>query len=175
MTAIVVSTLPAHEIPRQVPDLNRILIDSVSAGAAISFLDPLSQDEATAFWRDAVSPEVAKARRVLFVAKAAGRVTGTVQLLTALPPNQPHRCEIAKMVVHPDARRQGLGRALVNTAIDTARSLGKTLITLDTRTGDAAQSLYAAAGFETAGRIPRFALDPDGRTLHATTYMYLRL
>ena len=104
-----------------------------------------------------------------------GEIVGTVQLLTAMPPNQPHRCEVAKMIVHPSARRLGIGRCLIARAIEHAEELGKTLVTLDTRTGDAAEPLYASVGFEVAGIIPDFAWDPDGRARHSTTYMFRRI
>ncbi|MCW6510119.1 GNAT family N-acetyltransferase [Lichenifustis flavocetrariae] len=155
--------------------LSRILADSVAAGAAISFMAPLSYDDAALFWSKEVRPEVVAERRVLFGAEHEGDVLGTVQLLRAMPPNQPHRCEIAKMIVHPRARRLGLGRALMNRALDHAGELGKTLVTLDTRTGDVAEPLYASLGFEVAGVIPDYAWDPDGQAKHATTYMFRRM
>jgi ribosomal protein S18 acetylase RimI-like enzyme len=106
---------------------------------------------------------------------AAARSSVLFSLLLPCPPNQPHRCEIAKMIVHPNARRLGIGRSLMNRAIARAGELGKTLVTLDTRTGDLAEPLYASVGFEVAGVIPGFAWDPDGRTQHATTYMFRRI
>jgi GNAT superfamily N-acetyltransferase len=155
--------------------LSQILADSVAEGAAISFMAPLSCDDAVRFWSREVQPEVTAGRRVLFGAVHDGAILGTVQLITAMPPNQPHRCEIAKMIVHPRARRLGIGRSLMNRALDCARELGKTLVTLDTRTGDAAEPLYASVGFEVAGVIPDFAWDPDGKARHATTYMFRRI
>jgi GNAT superfamily N-acetyltransferase len=119
-----------------------------------------------------VFPEVRAGRRKLLAAKLDGEIAGSVQLILALPPNQPHRCEVAKMMVHPVARRKGVGRALMAALETEARAAGKTLITLDTKTGDKAEPLYRAAGFRTAGVIPGFALDPDGAAMHATTYMY---
>lgn len=165
----------APQVETLLPDLCRILIDSVAAGAAISFLHPLGQADAQAFWMGQVAQDVACGGRILLVAERDGRCLGTVQVVLAMPPNQPHRAEIAKMIVHPAARRQGIARALMGAALDAARSAGKTMMTLDTRTGDAAEPLYAAVGFKVAGVIPDFALDPDGQTLHATTYMYRRL
>ncbi|WP_186395714.1 GNAT family N-acetyltransferase [Stappia sp. TSB10GB4] len=155
--------------------LSRILIDSVADGAAISFMAPVSAHEAARFWLETVRPEVEAGRRTVFGARRDGALIGTVQLLTAMPPNQPHRCEIAKMIVHPQARRLGTGRALMTRVLEHARALGKTLVTLDTRTGDVAEPLYASVGFEIAGTIPDYAFDPDGRARHATTYMYRRL
>ena len=167
--------LDAHAVEKRIGALVRILCDSVDGGAAISFMAPLSHKDATRFWSADVLPEVAAGRRVVFGAERAGELVGTVQLLTAMPPNQPHRCEIAKMIVHPSSRRLGIGRALINRAIDRARELGKELITLDTRTGDVAEPLYASVGFEVAGIIPNFAWDPDKQARHATTYMFRQI
>jgi ribosomal protein S18 acetylase RimI-like enzyme len=162
-------------IERKLMVLSQILIECVADGAAISFMAPVSEDDAARFWLRDVRPEVVAGRRVVFGAERDGEIVGTVQLLTAMPPNQPHRCEIAKMIVRPGYRRLGIGRALMNRAIERARDLEKTLVTLDTRTGDIAEPLYASVGFEVAGVIPDFAFDPDGRALHATTYMFRRI
>ncbi|PWN21482.1 acetyltransferase [Microstroma glucosiphilum] len=133
---------------------------------------PLAQEVADRFWLDDVIPEVTKRRRLFFAAEYEGKLVGTVQLIIALTPNQPHRCELAKLMVHPRARRLGIGRALVGQAIQRAQELGKMLLTLDTNTGDAGQALYASLGFKEAGVIPDYAWDPDGRARHSTTYMY---
>lgn len=167
-----VISLDAQAVEVRIEALARILADSVDDGAAISFMAPLSYENAARFWMAEVVPEVAAGRRVVLGAERDGEVVGVVQLITAMPPNQPHRCEIAKMIVHPRARRLGIGRNLMNRAIERARELGKTLITLDTRTGDVAEPLYASVGFEVAGVIPNFAWDPDGHARHATTYMF---
>jgi ribosomal protein S18 acetylase RimI-like enzyme len=155
--------------------LARILVDSVGGGAAIGFMAPVSFDDALLFWSRDVAGEIDSNRRILFVAEKGGRVVGTVQVIVGMPANQPHRCEVAKMIVAPAARRQGIGRALISHAIGYAQQIGKTLITLDTRTGDAATPLYLSVGFEVAGIIPDYAWDPDGRARHATTYMFRRL
>ena len=137
-------TVPAHTV-RQMSsadlhthllDLCRILIDSVADGAAISFMSPLSQTEADAFWTRTVKPAVEERAHLLFGAFVEGRLLGTVQLIMAMPPNQPHRAEISKMIVHPTARQAGLGTALMTAALKAAKDAGKSLITLDTRTGD---------------------------------------
>ena len=152
--------------------LAEIVADGVNGGAAISFMQPYSADDGRRFWRDEVFPDVANGKRVLFVAYLDDAVVGTVQMDITLRPNQPHRCEVAKMVVHSRARRQGVARRLMMALEAHARAIGKTLITLDTRTGDKAEQLYGALGFRTAGVIPNYAYDPDGRARHGTTYMY---
>ncbi|QFT91322.1 Acetyltransferase [Roseovarius sp. THAF9] len=175
MTAPRITALTGPELDQNLDGLARLLIDTVADGAAVSFLHPLAPDSARAFWQEDVFPHVTANARSLFAAFLNDTLAGTVQLITAMPRNQPHRAEIAKMMVHPTARRRGLGRALLSAALDHANALGKTNVTLDTRSGDVSQSLYASVGFEMAGIIPDFALDPDGCTLHSTTYMYKRL
>lgn len=165
----------AADMADSVDALAGVLVDCVAAGAAVGFMAPLSREEAVRFWRDVVRPEVAAGRRALFAVARDGVLLGAVQLLTAMPVNQPHRAEIAKLIVHPDVRRQGLGRRLMEAALDHAAAVGKQLVTLDTRTGDAAEPLYASIGFKTCGVIPDYAWDPDGRARHATTYMYYRV
>lgn len=167
--------LDADAIAQQLTALSDILADSVTAGASISFMSPMNHDDASLFWSQSVLPEVAAGRRITLGAIRGETLLGTVQLITAMPPNQSHRCEVAKMIVHPDARRQGIGRALMSQALKKATEIGKTLVTLDTRTGDVAEPLYTSLGFEAAGVIPDFAWDPDGNALHATTYMFRRL
>ncbi len=166
--------LDGPAIEAHLVSLSRILADSVAEGAAISFMSPLSPDDASRFWARDVQPEVTAGRRILFGALRDNDLLGTVQLITAMPPNQPHRSEIAKMIVDPQARRLGIGRLLMTRVLVRAQELGKTLVTLDTRTGDVAEPLYASVGFEVAGVIPDFAWDPDGKARHATTYMFRR-
>lgn len=164
--------LNAEALEYHLDDLCRVLIDSVSDGAAISFMAPLGKQEAEQFWMSDVKLSVERGDKRLFGAFAENTLLGTVQLIIAMPPNQPHRAEVSKMIVHPDARRQGFGKALMKAALDEARQAGKTLITLDTRTGDVSENLYRGVGFEQAGMIPDFALDPDGEARHSTTYMF---
>ncbi|WP_417414329.1 GNAT family N-acetyltransferase [Hoeflea sp.] len=175
MTMISIHSLAPGELDAHAEALAGIMAQTVNDGAAIGFIHPFSEADALAFFTGQVFPEVRAGRRKLLTAKRDGETVGTVQLITALPPNQPHRCEVAKMMVSPKARRQGIGRALMQALDVEARAAGKTLITLDTRTGDKAEPLYRAAGFRTAGVIPGFALNPDGAALHATTYMYKNL
>lgn len=172
---ISIHSLSADELDAEAKALAGILVQTVQDGAAIGFMQPLSIADGLKFFTEQVFPEVRAGRRRLLAARLDGEIVASVQLILTLPPNQPHRCEVAKMMVSPKARRQGIGRALMQ-ALDThARAAGKTLVTLDTRTGDKAEPLYLAAGFVAAGTIPGFALDADGAALHATTYMYKAL
>lgn len=154
--------------------LGDLLHDCVHAGAAVSFILPLSRDDAAAFWRDKVLPAVrAETCRVL-IAREKDKIAGTVQLDLAMPPNQPHRGEIKKLLVHPSARRRGLARALMTTIEEQARAAQRTLLTLDTAS-PAAEQLYASLGYVRVGVIPRFSLHPESLELEGTTVMYKEL
>jgi ribosomal protein S18 acetylase RimI-like enzyme len=172
MADIRIQSLSGHELDTHADALAAIMAQTVNDGAAIGFMQPFSQADGRAFFDSQVFPDVRAGRRRLIIAWLDGVPVGSVQLIVALPPNQPHRSEVAKMMVAPAARRRGVGRALMAAVDEAARAAGKKLITLDTRTGDVAEPLYRAAGFVEAGVIPGYALDPDGKSLHATTYMY---
>jgi GNAT superfamily N-acetyltransferase len=146
--------------------LSEVLVACVADGAAIGFLRPPTRDRAEAFWQ-ATASRVADGRAALFAAWSEGVLAGTVTLALDMPENQPHRAEIAKMMVHPAFRRRGLARALLRAAEDAARTAGRSLLVLDTREGDASEALYRAAGWTPAGRIADYARSTDG-TLHAT-------
>ena len=154
----------------QTEALADLLIDCIEGGASVSFMHPLSREKAFAFWRD-VAAGVARGERALIVSQDdAGIITGTVQLILAQPDNQPHRADLAKMLVHRRARRQGLGDALMQAAESVARECGKTLLVLDTASLDA-ERLYARNGWTRVGAIPGYALLPQGG-LCDTTYFY---
>jgi ribosomal protein S18 acetylase RimI-like enzyme len=175
MADIRIQSLSGHELDTHADALAAIMAQTVNDGAAIGFMQPFSKADGRAFFDSQVFPDVRAGRRRLIIAWLDGVPVGSVQLIVALPPNQPHRSEVAKMMVAPAARRRGVGRALMAAVDEAARAAGKKLITLDTRTGDVAEPLYRAAGFVEAGVIPGYALDPDGKSLHATTYMYRTL
>ncbi len=157
----------------QIQALADILIDCVEGGASVSFMHPLTRDRAIAFWR-CVAQGVAAGHRALLIAEDDQSLCGTVQLILDLPENQPHRADLAKMLVHRRARRQGLGAALMRAAESTARECGKTLLVLDAvTTGDAAR-LYHRLGWIRVGDIPNYALMPDGHPC-STTYFYREL
>jgi GNAT superfamily N-acetyltransferase len=147
-----------------------VLIDCVDGGASVSFMHPLSRDRAAAFWRR-VGAGLAAGERALLVAEDALGLCGTVQLLLAQPENQPHRADLAKMLVHRRARRRGLGAALMRGAEAMARDCGRTLLVLDTVTGGDAERLYQRLGWQRVGVIPGYALMPEGG-LCSTTVFY---
>jgi GNAT superfamily N-acetyltransferase len=153
-----------------IDQLADLLIDCVEGGASVSFMHPLGRDPAVAFWRR-VADGVAAGARALLAAEDAQGLCGTVQLILDQPENQPHRADLAKMLVHRRARRQGLGAALIRAAEAMARDCGKTLLVLDTVTGAEAERLYARLGWVRVGEIPAYALFPRGG-LCSTTVFY---
>jgi len=163
--------------------LAEILHAVVHGGASVSFFTPFSADEARSFWVEKVLPGVRSGARRVLVARAdndmtkqtSERIVGTVQLELDMPPNQQHRAGVAKLLVHPDARRRGVAKALMLALEEIALSEGRTLLTLDTVTGSNAELLYTSLGYVTSGVIPRYArgaLTPD---LESTTVMYKEL
>jgi len=153
----------------QIDELAGVLIDCVEGGASVSFMHPLSRKRAVAFWRG-VAQGVATGERVLLIAEDARGICGTVQLIFAQPENHPHRADLAKMLVHRRARRQGLGTALMRSAETTARECGKTLLVLDTVTGAEGERLYERLGWKRVGVIPRYALLPQGGLIDTTVF-----
>jgi ribosomal protein S18 acetylase RimI-like enzyme len=149
--------------------LNDILIDCVAAGASVSFMNPISRAKADGFWRN-VARDVDSGARMLFVAQDGAEVIGTVQVVLAQPENQPHRGDVSKLLVHRKARRRGVGEALMQAAEKAAHDAGKTLLVLDTASPDA-ERLYSRLGWRLCGRIPDYALWPDGG-MAATTVFY---
>ena len=147
-----------------------VLIDCVEGGASVSFMLPLTHARAVAFWRR-VAEDTAAGRRALLVAEDAHGVCGTVQLILDLPENQPHRADLAKMLVRRRLRRRGLGVALLEAAERMARDCGRTLLVLDAVTDGDAARMYARHGWVRVGDVPDFALYPDGRSC-STTYFY---
>jgi ribosomal protein S18 acetylase RimI-like enzyme len=154
--------------------LTDVLHACVHDGASVNFVLPFAPDDARAFWRRVLGMLAAGTRRLL-VARRDGRTIGTVQLDMATPPNQPHRAEVTKLLVHPAARRQGIARALMLAIEEVARRERRSLLTLDTRTGDNAEPLYCDLGFTPIGVVPGYSIAPEGGRLDATTFMYKAL
>lgn len=147
-----------------------LLIDCVEGGASVGFMVPIARTTALAFWRG-ITGAVARGDRTLLVAEDAdGRILGTVQLVTAQPENQPHRADVAKMLVHRRARRQGIGQRLMAAVEDVARREGKQVLVLDTETGGDAERLYQRAGWRRVGTVPNYALMPTGELCDTTFY-----
>jgi len=177
MTTASAGTAPAIRLldnvsEAQLRGLAAVLADCVDGGASVSFMHPLSEERAQAFWRN-VAAGVASGERALLVAEDEEGILGTVQVVLAQPENQPHRGEVAKMLVHRRARRRGVGGLLMKAAEQVARERGKTLLVLDTSSADA-ERLYERSGWVRVGSIPGFALLPQGEPCD-TTFFYREL
>lgn len=165
--------LSGAEAHAYIGELGDVLLDCVQGGASVSFMDSLTKAEADAFFKSAAAG-VEKGERILLAAFLDSRLIGTVQVVLATPPNQPHRADVAKMLVHRSARRHGVGQRLLEEAESASLEAGKWLLVLDTVTGDTAERLYSRAGWTKSGVIPNYALYPDGR-LCATTVFFKQL
>jgi GNAT superfamily N-acetyltransferase len=166
---IEVRRLQGAELHDHLDGLASVLEDCVAGGASVSYLAPFSHQQARAAF-ESFAAEVDQGRRLLLAAFADGQVVGTVQVILALPPNQPHRGEIAKLLVHREVRKRGIAQQLMEHAESEARAEGKTLLVLDTVTGDNAERLYARLGWTRVGVIPGYALFPDGRPCDTTVF-----
>jgi len=154
--------LNEHELGQ----LSEILIGVVEAGASVGFLPPLDRREALAYWRDALAPDVR-----LLLAERNKEIVGTAQLALATRANGSHRAEVGKVLVHPNAQRQGVGRALLEAVEPVAVRENRSLLHLDTREGDGSNALYRSLGYVEAGGIPAFARSRNG-DLHTTVFYY---
>jgi GNAT superfamily N-acetyltransferase len=161
--------LGGTELHARLDRLAGVLLDCVAGGASVSYLEPFSHEDARAAF-EVWAAEVEQGRRLVLAAFADGDVVGTVQVILALPPNQPHRGEIAKLLVHRSARRRGVAQLLMEHAESEARAEGKTLLVLDTVTGGDAERLYERLGWTRVGVIPNYALYPDGRPCDTTVF-----
>ncbi len=157
---------------REFGGLCDVLIDCVAGGASVSFMHPMTLAKAADFWRS-VAASLARGERALLIAEDEGGVIGTAQVVWAEAENQPHRADIAKMLVHRRARRAGVGAAVLTAAERAAADAGKTLLVLDTASTDA-ERLYERRGWQRVGTIPNYALWPDGGQC-ATVVYYKRL
>jgi GNAT superfamily N-acetyltransferase len=167
-----IEELDAAAATREVTALAAILRACVEGGASVNFVLPFTQADSEAWWRSAVLPALEAGERRLLVARIGGRMLGTVQLALASQPNQPHRAEVTKLLVHPDGRRQGIGRALMTRLDDVARDEGRRLLILDTVEGSAAQRLYETLGWVLLGVVPRFALSTDSARLEGSAFFW---
>ena len=170
-----IAALSPQELEDDLPGLAEVLHASVMAGASINFIMPYDEADATRFWREKVLPALRGGRLALLVARIDGRIVGTVQLDCDTPPNQPHRAEVRKLMVHPSFRNRGIARALMAAVEDVARTQGRSLITLDTRTGDKAEPLYLSLGYRTVGIVPGYARDVFEDRWDDCTFMYKQL
>lgn len=165
----VVKIVELTSIDQTLDELSNLLVSVVEEGASIGFLPPLEIQESKEYWTSVIDPGVK-----LYVAMLNNQMVGSVQLHLCMKPNGKHRGEIAKLMTHPDFRRFGIGRSLMEKAEDRARQEGRTLLILDTREGDPSNHLYSSMGYKEVGRIPEFALSATGE-LDGTVIYYKKL
>jgi ribosomal protein S18 acetylase RimI-like enzyme len=163
----------AQSLDGLIDGLADLLVDAVDGGASVGFVSPFGPRDAASWWRS-LAGDIESGRLILFTAREGDRIVGTVQLRLAPLPNSRHRAEVAKLLVHRDARRRGLARRLLAAIEAVARREGRTLLVLDTISGSEADHLYRALGWTEVGSVPNYAAMPDG-TLAPTTYFYREL
>lgn len=169
-----IETILPNALDAHLAELADLLHVNVLDGASVSFVLPFDQADAAEFWQKQVKPSLARGVRTLLVAKVEGELAGCVMLDYDMPRNQPHRAEIAKLLVHPKFRRLGIARALMVEVEQYARELKRSLLVLDTAS-DGAERLYGQLGYKLVGSIPQFAYDSDAKNLEATQIMYKQL
>jgi ribosomal protein S18 acetylase RimI-like enzyme len=169
---VTIASLTADEVAALRPQLVTLLQHNVDAGASIGFLPPLSAAEADVYWQG-VEDALCTPYRIMLVAQTGEQVVGSVQLDLVAKPNAPHRAEVIKLMVLPAARRQGIGRALMQAIISRAQEIGRTTLILDTREGDPSEQLYQSLGFVRAGVIPHYVYSENGEM--SATVIYYKL
>jgi ribosomal protein S18 acetylase RimI-like enzyme len=171
-TAMKIRRLDAGDIEANIDQLADLLLDCVEGGASVSFMLPMARDTALRFWQG-VADGLARGERTLIVAEDEGGIAGAVQLLTDMPENQPHRADVAKLLVHRRARGAGIGRRLMEAVEAAAREQGRRVLVLDTA-NSTAERLYERLGWQRVGVVPDYAYMPDG-ALCATAFYYKHL
>jgi GNAT superfamily N-acetyltransferase len=166
--AVEILVLDAGAATAAIRELADVLADCVAGGASVSFMLPFGRNDAAKFFEKIIA-SVARGETVLVAAKLGSRIVGTVQLGLDMPPNQPHRADIKKLLVHRSARRHGIGAALMARAEQEAKARGRTLLVLDTASGDA-ERLYARSGWQRSGVIPDYAMWPGGGFCDTTVF-----
>jgi GNAT superfamily N-acetyltransferase len=169
MSKIEIAVLDSEAVAEAVLELSDVLADCVNGGASVNFMLPYSGADAAAFFNNKVVPSVANDETILLAARVDGKIVGTVQLGVDTPPNQPHRGEIKKLLVHRSARGKGVGAALMERIEAIAKEKGRTLLLLDTASDDA-RRLYERGGWQKLGNIPDYALWPAGGFCDTTIY-----
>lgn len=164
MRSIVIEEI--KRLDEDIEELSELLKTVVNDGASIGFLPPLEQKEATNYWQTVLAPEV-----ILYVAKINKEVAGSIQLHLVTKPNGIHRAEICKLMTHPNFRRNGIGRSLMQKAEERAKQENRSLLVLDTREGDPSNRLYKSLDYQESGKIPGYAISPNGE-LDATVIYY---
>jgi GNAT superfamily N-acetyltransferase len=170
---LTIRLLGAADVEARCRDLAALLVDAIEGGASVGFVWPIDDAQVDAFWRG-IAADVAAGTCDVIVAERGGEIVGSIQLARSWKPNQAHRADVQKLLVARRERRKGIGRCLMDAVEARALETGRWLLTLDTRTGSEADSLYRRLGWIDIGTIPDYASDPDG-TFAACTFFYRRL
>lgn len=173
MTGYAIETMTGGGVRDAIADLVALLQDAVESNASVGYVLPLADGELEAFWHE-VALDIDDGLRYLLVVREQGRIVGTVILAPATKSNQAHRAEVQKLLVMRAARHRGIGEALMRRVEVLAATLGRWLLTLDTRATSDAERLYSRCGYAVAGSIPDYATDPD-RRFAACTFFYKSL
>ena len=174
MSSHAIHLLTAQQAQQKRDALVDLLVDSVEGGASVNFMRPMTRAKAERWWDGALASH-ARGERLIFTAEKNGSIDGTVQLILALPENQSFRADLAKMLVHSRARRQGIGALLMQAAETEARRIGRTLLTLDTETGSDGERLYLRLGWTKFGEVPGYAMNADGEGRQTCSFFYKEL
>lgn len=166
-----ISSISSATIDVHLTALADLLKANVEDGASVSFILPFSQKAALAFWKDKIKPSLQAGNRILLVAMVEGELAGCVMLDCDMPVNQPHRADIAKLLVHPKFRRRGIARALMVAVEQHAVAQKRSTLVLDTA-NESAEILYESIGYKRVGSIPNFAMNAQNQQFEATTIMY---
>lgn len=158
------------DIETHLSDLSALLTDCVESGGSVGFIAPLSEHEANNYWRS-IQPSLTEGSRYLLIAREQGQITGAIQLALCQKKNGLHRADVEKLMVHTAFRRQGIARQLLNALESLAAKQRRTLLVLDTRTGDSASLLYRSEGYQQVGTIPEYVTNAAGE-MESTTYFY---
>lgn len=169
-----ITLFDAATAEREIDSLSDILQDCVAGGASVNFVQPYTAEDAARFWRRII-PGIAAGEQLLLVARHDGRPAGTVMLGLDTPPNQSHRADVKKLLVHRRARRLGLARALMQAVEQAAREHGRSLLTLDTEHGSPAEGMYKQLGYTPFGIVPRYAITADGKSVADCAFFYKAL
>ncbi|WP_174064377.1 GNAT family N-acetyltransferase [Agrobacterium larrymoorei] len=169
----IIRLLNQQETQASMPDLCEVLSDCVNGGASVGFMLPFTPADAREFW-EGVAISIGQGHTIHAVAEMDGRIVGTVQIGLATKPNQPHRADLMKLLVHRSVRGKDISRQLMTMVEEEAARLGRTLLVLDTATGSEAEAIYPRFGWERVGVIPDYALFPDG-SYCGTTLFYKRI
>ena len=172
MAVIQIERLSAMDIDANADRLAEILQACVAGGASIGFIAPFGLGDARAFWLETIRPEVAAGGRRLLAGRVDGEIAGVAQLVLSMPANQRHRADVAKVLTHPAFRRRGVARRLMTALEAEAIDTGRTLLVLDTRSGDPSERLYASLGYRKFGEIPGFARHPVEVRFEDATFMF---